>query len=125
LAAAAAGNKVVFAGGSNNGVTATDMVDIFDITNNSWSSARLSEPRMNMSALVNGNLIYFTGGASSTSGSGLSNTVDVFDAVSGSWSVKKINKSGSSLQTAMFGNKMVVAGGNTGQNSNFLNSLNS
>ena len=64
LAGAAAGNKIVFAGGnsSNSGNQESKTVDIYDIRTNSWSTAQLSEARQGLVAASAGNKIFFAGG---------------------------------------------------------------
>ena len=61
---AAAGNKIVFAGGSANEQQgcATARVDIYDISTGVWTTAQLSQARQGMGVAVLGNKIFFAGG---------------------------------------------------------------
>ena len=100
LAAAAIGNKVFFAGGlikSGNGNSQiSDRIDIYDLSNNTWSVATLSQPRCNLSAITSGNKIYFAGGnkdmASFWDFTSPSNRVDIYDNTTASWSVSSMHE---------------------------------
>lgn len=62
LAAAAAGTKIVFAGGEN-GSQVFDTVDIYDVSTKSWSSGPyLSVPRTALAGAATGSKIVFAGG---------------------------------------------------------------
>ena len=67
VASVAVGNKVFFAGGvdfdeTNYVYDPVSVVDIYDISTNTWSTANLSEPRGSCKAVVSGNKIFFAGG---------------------------------------------------------------
>lgn len=63
LAAAAAGTKIIFAGGFN-GSRVLNTVDIYDVTTRSWSSGPyLSVPRRYLTGAAAGNKIVFAGGS--------------------------------------------------------------
>ena len=91
LVATTLGNKVFFAGGfgypdgSNWGEFNT--VDIYDNTTNTWSTAILSEARMNLAAASCGNKVYFAGGRKATT---ISKTIDIYDVSANSWSVSSL-----------------------------------
>jgi hypothetical protein len=73
LSAAAAGNKIVFAGGA--GATGfSQTVDIYDVSTNTWTTAQLSKARSNCSAAGAGNKILVGGRLATT----FSKTVDIF-----------------------------------------------
>ncbi len=78
LAAAAAGNDVVFGGGWNdaNGGP-SNAVDIYNTSTNTWSTATLSQPRYGLAAAAAGNEVFFAGGATQSDDSGDSNVVDI------------------------------------------------
>ncbi len=111
LAAASAGNKVVFAGGENPGALST--VDIYDASSGTWSSSSgtpscgsLSQARYLLAAASAGNEVLFAGGVNSS-------VVDIYDASSGTWS----SSSGSLsvprgvLAAGSVGSKILFAGG--------------
>jgi hypothetical protein len=88
IGAAAVGNKVLFGGGDHgfnmaSGTSRSTAVDIYDVSTNKWSTASLSEPRINNSAITVGNKIYFAGGGSRSS---TSNSIDIYDNATNSWS---------------------------------------
>ena len=91
LVATTLGNKVFFAGGfgypdgSNWGEFNT--VDIYDNTSNTWSTAILSEARMDLAAASCGNKVYFAGGRMATT---ISKTIDIYDVSTNSWSVSSL-----------------------------------
>ena len=108
--AVAVGNKIVFAGGSNGLGTYTSRVDIFDVTNNSWSTAELSQPRSGITAAVLGNKVFFAGGWADSQ-TGLSSRVDIYDAVTNTWRTAELSSGGSDMAAASAGNKILFAGG--------------
>jgi N-acetylneuraminic acid mutarotase len=105
LTAATVGDKVFFAGGfgyPNGGNWGEfNTVDIYDNSNDSWSTATLSEARMDITATTAGNKIYFAGGRTDFNAS---KTIDIYDAATNSWSV-------SSLQQPRTGMASIAAGG--------------
>src|SRR5438045_3949244 len=64
LAAAATGNKIVFAGGYT-GTTNTKAVDMYDVSTNTWGVTQLSEARNGLAGAAFGNKIVFVGGYNS------------------------------------------------------------
>ncbi len=91
LTAATVGNKVLFAGGygypDGSNWECFNTVDIYDNNSDTWSSAILSEARMDISAAASGQKIYFAGGRTTTF---ISKTIDIYDAVTNSWSVSQL-----------------------------------
>jgi hypothetical protein len=69
----------------------SNVVDIFNATSGSWSTAALSVPRFSLSAtsLPNLGVAIFAGG--SLSGSVDSNVVDIFNVTSGAWSTAALS----------------------------------
>lgn len=69
MTVAAAGNKIVFAGGliGAGNYDITDVVDIYDAATDQWTTARLSEKRRLMKAITVGTKIFFAGGNKSAS----------------------------------------------------------
>jgi len=111
LACAATGTKIVFAGGSTDGHGggASDVVDIFDVITNSWTTAQLSEPRYLLSAAGAGNKIVFAGGVDKDGG--YSKTVDIFDVVTNKWTTAQLSEGRSRLAAAASGDKILFVGG--------------
>jgi len=119
---AAAGNKIVFAGGSANEQQgcATARVDIFDISTGAWTTAQLSQARQGMGVAVLGNKIFFAGGIVprvgppygcyiTNSGDTRRSEIDIYDASTNTWSTAQL----SSVRMpagASAGNKVVFAG---------------
>jgi len=109
LAAAAAGNKVVFAGGVTTSVSKT--VDIYHVSTNSLSTAQLSEARSGLAAAAAGNKILFAGGNNEFNDV---KTVDIYDVSTSTWSTAQLSEARSGLVAAATGNKVVFAGGSNG-----------
>lgn len=111
-AAAAAGNKVVFAGGVNSysagNYTISDAVDIYDVVDHSWKTAKLSEKRAGITAISSGSKIFFAGGYNGVNESG---NVDIYDAGSGEWKLAHLSVPRGSMAAAVVGNKVIFAGG--------------
>lgn len=102
IALAAAGGKILFAGGASPAPQACGMatVDIYDTATGSWATAQLSEARLNAGVAVLGNRIFFGGGiVPSINGSTCaiwnfmfdrSSAVDIYDASSNTWSTAQL-----------------------------------
>jgi N-acetylneuraminic acid mutarotase len=103
IAAAAAGNTVIFAGGS-----ASSAVDIYDMSTNQWSVGSLSVPRTSLAGAAAGTKIVFAGGAT---GTGASNAVDIYDVTTKLWSTANLSVPRSSPAAAAAGNKILFVGG--------------
>ena len=112
ISAATLGNKILFAGGfgypdgSNWGEFNT--VDIYDNSNNSWSTASLSQARTDITATTSGNSIYFAGGRN---GINVSNVIDIYDATNNSWSVSSLQQSRIWMASIATNNKIFWASG--------------
>ena len=107
FAGAAAGNKIVFAGG-DAASDYTTRADIFDVSTKTWSTANLSQARRGLVAAASGDKILFAGGES---GSGVSNRVDIYDTSSNSWTTASLSAPRSFMAAAAAGGKVVFAGG--------------
>ena len=121
FAIAAAGNKLVFAGGwinDGNNSPSSARVDIYNISTGSWSIAQLSEGRFDIGVAVLGNKIFFGGGGRQQDNSwgawqysGLaSSVVDILDFSNNSWSTAQLSNARVPVG-ASAGNKVVFAGG--------------
>jgi hypothetical protein len=119
MAVAAAGNKIVFAGGQTDSAYPSEMwgssrVDIYDISTNTWSTAELSVPRFGIGAIAAGNKIFFAGGTSGLLGDPTEtyySTVDIYDVSTNTWSVSSLSEHVSDPAVAVLGNKVFFAGG--------------
>ncbi len=101
------GNKILFAGGSR--------VDIYDISNGTWSTAELSIPRNHLTTIAAGNKVFFAGGTTGDPyndfGTQSYSTVDIYDASNNSWSTTHLTQARSGMAAASVGNKVFFAGG--------------
>jgi hypothetical protein len=112
LRAATIGDKVLFAGGGGYPDGSSwgyfNTVDIYDNSNNSWSTASLSEARMDIIATTSGNKIYFAGGRI---GINASKTIDIYDAATNLWSVSSLQQPRTAMASIAAGGKIFWAGG--------------
>jgi hypothetical protein len=102
MAVAAAGNKVLFAGGYyiNEGTgqgRSSNLIDIYDLSSNTWTTTTLSEYGIAMKAATVGSKILFTGGSA----------VDIYDASTNSWSIARLSQPRYVSSTATLGNKVL------------------
>ncbi|MBS0030699.1 Kelch repeat-containing protein [Chitinophaga sp. 22321] len=127
LAAAAIGNKVLFAGGyghsNQTGGFFSSRVDIYDITTGKWSIAELSEARDHLYAAAAGNKILFAGGRNSNSSTAESKIVDIYDVSTGKWSTSALSEDRQGTAIAVIGNKILVAGGYSNKSAKHLSSV--
>ena len=109
---AAAGNKILFAGGNISQTDQTTRVDIYDKVLKTWSIAELSQTRMGMGVAVAGTKIFFAGGYSNITSE--SSKVDIYDAVANIWSTAELSVGRLGISGAATGNKVFFAGGSNG-----------
>lgn len=112
FAVASAGDKILFAGGLSSAGNSS-RVDIYDITNQTWTTAELSLARYEISAVANANTIVFGGGEISDGTFPVRN-VDIYDASRGSWVAASLSAPGTGMATAAVGSKVLFAGGSDG-----------
>lgn len=111
LVSASVGKKILFAGGQRETTGYSSRVDIYDITNNTWSTTELSSSdRMGMAAATVGSKVLFAGGMEHNTGIQTSR-VDIYDAATNSWSQAELSKARAYLAAATLGNKVFFAGG--------------
>ncbi|MHC4479012.1 MAG: PASTA domain-containing protein [Planctomycetota bacterium] len=115
LAAAAAGNKAIFAGGfaAEGCYIPSNVVDIYDATTGLWSTATLSQARGMLSAAAVGSKAVFGGGFAGDNLSVPSNVVDIYDVDTDSWSTATLSQARGMLSATTVGNKAIFAGGHT------------
>jgi hypothetical protein len=108
----AAGNKVLFAGGSS-GLDFFSRVDIYNVTSRSWSTAELSQARGGMAVASIGTKVLFAGGTTSITGTGsrVSSRVDVYDVSTNSWTTAELSEPRRNIAAAVVGNKVFFGGG--------------
>ncbi|MES2773299.1 MAG: PKD domain-containing protein [Bacteroidota bacterium] len=125
FAVAAAGNKILFAGGANS-ITSqnciTNRVDIYDITSGTWSITQLPTARSSAGTAVLGNKIFFAGGVVPlinplTNGCYTTNwnntrtsAIDIYDVSSNTWSSAQLSSARCPVGSSA-SNKVVFAGG--------------
>ncbi|MEO7047992.1 MAG: hypothetical protein ABI091_22020 [Ferruginibacter sp.] len=100
VAVVAAGNKIFFAGGNLETITADTIplysrVDIYDVVTLKWTTAELSEARCDIGAVVVGNKILFASGGNNWTGGywgylDLSTRVDIYDIITNTWSTTEM-----------------------------------
>ena len=116
-AAATVGTKVLFAGGDfGYDVFAanemSDRVDIYDNSNNNWTTATLSQKRRKLAAASTSTKAFFGGGEFDQVGSiSLSNVVDIYNSSNNAWTTATLSKARINLCATTVGNKVFFAGG--------------
>lgn len=127
VCATSVGNKAFFAGGykllgfpncpgCGFAKIGSDVVDIYDINTNTWSTDTLSQPRYGISATSAGTKVFFAGGISFAGRDdfgfpikALSNVVDIYDNSSDSWVKATLSKPAAYLSAACVGTKVFFA----------------
>jgi hypothetical protein len=105
VAAAVAGNKVFFGGGTalQGNASATTRVDIYDIVDQKWSTAELPKAGQ-YTAIAQGNKVLFAGGTA----------VYLYDYLSEKWSSKTLSQPRVSIAATSVGGIVYFSGGATG-----------
>ena len=113
LAAASAGNQILFAGGEGVQQTNTPsaVVDIYNVDSGTWSTAALSQARYELAAASVGSKVLFGGGWASTLPQ---SRVDIYDSASQSWSTASLSQGREDLAAASVGDRVLFAGGHLG-----------
>ena len=121
IAAVANGGKVFFAGGitainSPGEPPKSNVVDIYDLSTNTWSTEHLSIAGSDIAAASVGGKVLFAGGIGSDPGSNRENRIDIYDLSSKTWSTKALSESKEGTHAAItVGTKVYIVGGyNTG-----------
>ena len=97
------GDLAIFAGGSVNSYTTSNVVDIYNFTTGIWSTDTLSQARMYASATTVGDMVLIAGGCIAMNDP--TNRVDIFNASDNSWSISNL-----SVPRSWFGNAAAVNG---------------
>src|SRR5215470_14070542 len=116
---ASAGNKILFIGGWHSGGNWWNdpvPVDIYDISNNTWSTHSLvpdnpqfTHFRFGAAIASVGTKILFAGGGDDF-GDNQSSRVDIYDASTNSWSSAQLSSERQGLVAATVGEKVLFAG---------------
>lgn len=114
-AVAAAGNKILYAGGTSRSGHSTSRVDIYDAVTNQWSTAELSRARSSMATAVAGSKAFFAGGWTN---SVYSDRVDIYDAAMNAWATASLSQARIGFSAIAAGGKVFFAGGYKGFNQN-------
>jgi hypothetical protein len=108
MGGAAVGNKVYFAGGSNDDGY-WGIVEVHDLSTGAWDIAgNLSVDRAIISGVSCGSWIFFAGGFDYNVSY---NTVDIYNTVTHVWSVTQLSVARFSLGAVSYGSKVYFAGG--------------
>ncbi len=114
-AVAAAGSKIVIAGGlvldvsgGSKNLEPSAAVDIYDTTTGTWQAAELSRPRSMLAAAGVGSTALFAGGHD---GSVDSAVVDIYDGATDTWSTAKLSELRTGVIATTVGTKVLFAGG--------------
>jgi hypothetical protein len=113
LAAAAIGSKVLFAGGTTDGMYGSKTVDIYDTVTKQWSVATLSEARFGLSAITSDNKVYFAGGSDRDK---YYSRIDIYDTVNNSWSTSPLMELSNGVSGVALGDHIYWGGANWTQN---------
>ncbi|HRF16085.1 MAG TPA: T9SS type A sorting domain-containing protein, partial [Bacteroidia bacterium] len=110
LAATAMGNKVYFAGGINNIGVVSNVVDIYDVISNTWTTDTLSQARQYLTAAATMGKAFFAGGTDAGLLTG-SNIVDIFDTATATWSIDSLTTGRYLCAATTLGNQFLISGG--------------
>jgi hypothetical protein len=132
FAATSVGNLVLFGGGVNGSIICFDslcfgstskVVDIYNVTSDTWATATLSQARyFHAATSVASRYALFAGGWNGTYGS---NVVDIFDSLSGIWNTTTLSQPREYLAAASVDNLAFFGGGDDGtQTSNVVDIFN-
>ena len=114
ISVASAGNKILFAGGflASSLIPEKSRVDIYDFSNNTWSTAELSEARYDMGVAVHQNKIFFAGGTYSSSSLLELRTwrIDIYNAATNLWTIDSLSVARPPIGASV-GDKVIFAGG--------------
>ena len=109
------GSKTLFAGGIRysdtdpdpNAYVLSDVVDIYDASTNTWSTAKLSLGRADMIAINVGSKAIFVG----NHWDNVDDVVDIYDASANTWSTASLSQARNHISVVTAGNKVFFAGG--------------
>lgn len=110
LSVASAGNKIVFAGGWDDGMlNGSNTADIYDLSTQTWSAHTLTSPHLDAGIAINGDNIYFGGGGYFYSDYYPAN--DIYNVSNNSWTNVSFSEAKTGVAGAAIGNRVLFAGG--------------
>ncbi len=114
IGAIAYGNKVFFAGGAmlNMGTLImeyTDVIDIYDLETDTWSTDALSVARGLVGAAAAGGKVFFAGGA--TGENAATDIIDVYEVSTGEWTVEYLSEPRAFVAAIDYDSLVFFAGG--------------
>ena len=111
MGCATLGTKAYFAGGDNTSVDLT-LVEIYDVTDQSWSYENLSVGRMLPEGVSCGSKVFFAGGVAGNFET-FFDVVDIYDTLTGEWTVEYLTAPRFSISAVAHPgqNKVLFAGG--------------
>ena len=110
MAAAAGGDKAIFAGGIGLISVPPPVFDMFTLSSGNWTNGQLSHARTSLAGTSAGSKIFFGGGADDNILSVWDN-VDMYDGSTGAWSLMHLSVARTKLAAASAGSKVLFAGG--------------
>lgn len=115
LAATSVHDLILFAAGDDGpGTSAGNVVDIYNATSGTWTSASLNLWRYNLAAASAGGLAFFAGGGRFSNAIGnyaLYSDVNVYDPATNSWSTMHLSQRRQWLAGTSVGSQVLFAGG--------------
>ena len=137
MGTASLGSKIFFGGGftpqffpnsttcyisSNSNETRSSVIDIYEASSNTWSTAQLSTPRVPTGASA-GNNVIFAGGDAWGYAAFPSNVIDNYEGSTNIWTPSSLSESKGLPQIATSGNKMFLAGGASELNGDYFSGI--
>lgn len=114
VVAAATSTKLLIAGGMKRNENwpspALTIVDVYDKTNQIWTTANLSKPRYNLCAIAHQENVFFAGGLEDDY-TKASSRVDIYNATANTWSTAELSEARTGIIATAAGNKVVFTGG--------------
>ncbi len=86
------------------------IVDIYDVSTNTWSVVSLSLPRSSIAVAAIGNKIFFAGGEFNWNYDN-TNLVDIYDVSTNTWSTSQLSEARASISAVTVNQKIYFAGG--------------
>jgi hypothetical protein len=115
LAATSVGNLAIFAGGQNRDAEfrqqLLDVVDVFNSATGVWATARLSMPRIYLSATSAGNTAIFAAGLAVYGTANMGIEADLYNSANGTWSTARLSSGRWAGAATFVGTVALFAGG--------------
>jgi hypothetical protein len=105
-----AGGYAMFSGG----YPFTNIIDLWHVATNRWSTISMSGPRWLHAAIGYGNKAYLAGGSSSSSPADALSTIEILDVPTMTWTIRQLSVAREQLAAVVIGNNKIAFGG--GQN---------